>query len=117
MKRAVVQNLNSQCLTITCHLSKASINSTDPILLVSPEKELYRRFTPLEAARIQSFPDKFIFIGSDTQAYKQIGNAIPPVVMWHLIKQLDIVLKSNQITQSSPPIHNNQQLNFLGDLC
>lgn len=54
------------------------------MLLVNPEKELYRRFTPLEAARIQSFPDEFEFAGSETDAYRQIGNAIPPVMFWHI---------------------------------
>ena len=61
-----------------------SLNSRDPVLLVNPEKELYRRFTPLEAARIQSFPDEFEFAGSETDAYRQIGNAIPPVMFWHI---------------------------------
>lgn len=36
------------------------MNSRDPILLVNPEAELYRKFTPREAARIQSFPDEFL---------------------------------------------------------
>lgn len=88
MKRGLWQDLDGQCLTITSHLSKASLNSRDPVLLVDPNKELYRRFTPREAASIQSFPENFIFPVSDIQAYKQIGNAIPPVLMWHIAKQL-----------------------------
>ena len=85
MKRGLAQNLNEPCLTITSHLAKVSLNSRDPVLLVDPEKERYRRFTPLEAARIQSFPDNFQFAGSETTAYKQIGNAIPPVMFWHIM--------------------------------
>ena len=85
MKRGLWQDLNGPSLTITSHLAKTSINSRDPVLLVNPEKELYRRFTPREAARIQSFPDSFIFPVSDTYAYKQIGNAVPPVMMWHVV--------------------------------
>ena len=69
---------------MTSHLAKVSLNSRDPVLLVDPEKELYRRFTPLEAARIQSFPDTFKFSGTETTAYRQIGNAIPPVMFWHI---------------------------------
>ena len=84
MKRGLYQDLNKPCLTVTSHLAKVSLNSRDPVLLVNPEKELYRRFTPLEAARIQSFPDEFIFAGSETDAYRQIGNAIPPVMFWHI---------------------------------
>lgn len=88
MKRGLAQNLNEPCLTITSHLAKVSLNSRDPVLLVDPEKELYRRFTPLEAARIQSFPDDFKFAGSETNAYKQIGNAIPPVLFWHITDKI-----------------------------
>lgn len=84
MKRGLAQNLNEPSLTVTSHLAKVSLNSRDPVLLVEPEKELYRRFTPREAARIQSFPDTFQFAGSETDAYRQIGNAIPPVMFWHI---------------------------------
>lgn len=80
------QNINEPCNTISAHLAKVSLNGTDPVLLVGRDK--YRRFTPIEAARIQSFPDNFKFIGSDLKAYKQIGNAIPPVMMWHIAKSL-----------------------------
>jgi DNA (cytosine-5)-methyltransferase 1 len=88
MKRGLYQDVDKQCLTITSHLAKTSLNSRDPVLLVNPEKELYRRFTPREAASIQSFPKNFEFPVSETQAYKQIGNAIPPVLMWHVAKAL-----------------------------
>lgn len=88
MKRGLAQNLNEPCLTITSHLAKVSLNSRDPVLLVDPEKELYRRFTPREAARIQSFPDSFQFAGSETDAYRQIGNAIPPVMFWYIAKSI-----------------------------
>lgn len=88
MKRGLYQDLNQPCLTVTSHLAKVSLNSRDPVLLVDREKELYRRFTPREAARIQSFPDTFIFEGSETEAYKQIGNAVPPVLFWHICKKI-----------------------------
>lgn len=84
MKRGLAQKLDEPCLTVTSHLAKVSINSRDPVLLVDEEKELYRRFTPREAARIQSFPDSFKFAGSESDAYRQIGNAVPPVMFWHI---------------------------------
>lgn len=93
MKRGLAQDLNGPSLTVTSHLAKVSLNSRDPVLLVSPKKELYRRFTPLEAARIQSFPDDFKWVGSDADAYRQIGNAIAPVMMWHTAKRLAETLK------------------------
>lgn len=88
MKRGLYQDLNKPCLTITSHLAKVSLNSRDPVLLVNPEKELYRRFTPREAARIQSFPDSYQFVGSEADAYRQIGNAIPPVLFWHITNSI-----------------------------
>ena len=88
MKRGLAQNLNEPCLTVTSHLAKVSLNSRDTVLLVDAEKELYRRFTPREAARIQSFPDTFQFAGSETDAYRQIGNAIPPVMFWYISRSI-----------------------------
>lgn len=95
MKRGLYQDLTKPCLTITSHLAKTSLNSRDPVLLVNPQKELYRRFTPFEAAKIQSFPNDFVFPVSETQAYRQIGNAIPPVLMWHISKQLALLVSEN----------------------
>ncbi|MGL5675131.1 MAG: DNA cytosine methyltransferase [Cellulosilyticaceae bacterium] len=97
MKRGLYQDLDAPCLTITSHLAKVSLNSRDPVLLVDAEKELYRRFTPREAARIQSFPDSFELVGSQADAYRQIGNAIPPVVMWHLVDALKKQFKEKDI--------------------
>lgn len=89
MKRGLWQDLSKPCLTVTAHLAKTSMNSRDPILLVDSGTELYRRFTPREAARIQSFPDNFLLNDSEAKSYKQIGNAVPPVFMWHIAKQLE----------------------------
>ena len=88
MKRGLWQDLNGPCLTITSHLSKTSINSRDPLLLVKPSEELYRRFTPREAARIQSFPDNFVFTGNQGAQFRQVGNAVPPLLSKAIAKTL-----------------------------
>ena len=72
------------------------MNSRDPILLVNSETELYRRFTPREAARIQSFPDSFRLNKSEAKSYKQIGNAVPPVMMWYIAQALQEAIKTQK---------------------
>lgn len=45
-----------------------------------------------ESARIQSFPDKFEFVGSKTSQYKQVGNAVPPLLAETIAKQINEIL-------------------------
>ena len=54
-----------------------------------------RRLSAREAARIQSFPDDFVFFPSTSSAYKQIGNAVPPVFAWHIAKSIEKFLIKN----------------------
>ena len=58
---------------------------------------LHRAITPREAARIQSFDDKFIFMGSKVHIRKQIGNAVPPLMAKAIADQI-----SNTIDMSTP---------------
>ena len=53
---------------------------------------LPRRLSAREAARIQSFPDDFVFVQSTTDAYRQIGNAVAPVFAWHMAQTLKNIL-------------------------
>lgn len=47
-----------------------------------------RTITYREAARIQSFPDSFLFAGSKASIAKQVGNAVPPILAYQIAKEL-----------------------------
>lgn len=95
MNKGRAMSLTEPCNTISAHLAKVSLNSTDPVYMVD---ERYRRFSTREAARIQSFPDSFKFDSvSQIRQYKAIGNAVPPVLMWHVIHSLQKVLTIHQV--------------------
>ena len=81
MNKGRAQDLSKPCNTVGAHLAKVSLNSTDPVL---KEGEKYRRFTPREVARIQSFPENFALVGSEAAQYRALGNAIPPVLFWYV---------------------------------
>ena len=94
MNKGRVMNLDEPCNTISAHLAKVSLNSTDPVFMVG---ERYRRFSTREAARIQSFPDTFkLDVVSNIRQYKAIGNAVPPVMMWHIAKSLQNAIEKSE---------------------
>lgn len=92
MNKGRAQDLNKPCNTVGSHLAKVSLNSTDPVLL---DGGRYRRFTPREVARIQSFPESFKLMGVEGAQYRALGNAIPPVMFWYVAHQLCELLKEN----------------------
>jgi len=66
--------------TITAHLKMDCHSHIHP--------RQVRSITPREAARIQSFPDDYIFLGAYLKTYMQIGNAVPPVMARGIAKVL-----------------------------
>ncbi|WP_019005941.1 DNA cytosine methyltransferase [Cohnella laeviribosi] len=90
------------CHTITAHARTNGIhpgymgtvqerNNPDsgPLAVQKP-----RRFTVRECARIQSFPDSYVFTGSVTAQYRQVGNAVPPRLAYLLAKSISNALNS-----------------------
>ena len=90
MKKGRVQDHESPCNTVGAHLAKRSLNSTDPVVRTGGR---VRMFTPREVARIQSFPENFKLGGVKTTDYRALGNAVPPVLMWHVAKSVLLALR------------------------
>lgn len=58
--------------------------------------KLKRRISMREAARFQSFPDNFIFDAKLRETERQIGNAVPPVLAWHIAEAVADSLKRSK---------------------
>lgn len=67
---------------------------------------LSRRLSAREAARIQTFPDNFVFFKSVTDAYRQVGNAVAPVFGWHLAKMLTEILDKERKNAKMRSVYN-----------
>lgn len=61
----------------------------------------YRCFMPREVARIQPFPDSYRLDGPEARQYRALGNAIPPVLAWHVMKSVVDALARSEKQRSA----------------
>lgn len=73
---------------------------------------LYRRLSVRECARIQTFPDKFIFKYSNIKdGYKMVGNAVPPRLAWYIAEQIKLAFSQEIIVSDFSKEREGMQIN------
>lgn len=85
-------HLDAPARTLTCRNLAGATSDMQRIRMADGRR---RRLVPKEAARLQSFPDWFKFSGTETQQFNQIGNAVPPMLAYHVASAVKQCLDSH----------------------
>lgn len=83
---------NKPVRTLMAHLGKDSYSH------IHYDSQQARTITVREAARLQSFPDGFVFKGSMNPAFRQIGNAVPPLFSYAIAMGIRDTLEAPALT-------------------
>ena len=83
--------------TVMAHLSK------DGYSHIHYDDAQARTISVREAARLQSFPDGFVFAGAMNQAFQQIGNAVPPLMAKAIAAEIIKTIRASASTHSRQP--------------